>query len=272
MFRNFFLSFFLLSIPIFAQQPIYFEGNNAISSDALLSTFKACTAEADSPDEKTNAERIRNYCLQRDVRRYIWSEGYLNAKVGPAEKQDDGRFRVTVEEGIRYRLGDVKISGAKAFSPEQLRQRLSLKTGAIADGEKLSDFVFESIKAIYDEAGYLQSTAEFEPVFRDDGIADINIIIDEGRIFTLRRIEIVGNMYVHDRVVRNAMLIGPGDIFDLKRFDESIRRINKLGVFEPIDKDRNIEFNVDQDRGDVDIVLTVVEINNRNRKPIEQKR
>lgn len=261
MLRNFFLSFFFLTFHIsaLAQQLIYFEGNNAISSDALLSAYKACTTEAGAPDEKKDAERIRIYCLQRNVLRYVWSQGYLNAKVGAAEKQDDGRFRVMVEEGIRYRLGDVKISGVKAFSPEQLRQRLSLKTGDIADGEKLSDFVFDSIKAFYGEAGYIQSTAEFEPVFRDEGIADININIDEGLIFTLRRIEIVGNMYVRDRVVRDAMLIGSGDIFDLKQFDESIKSINKLGLFEPIDKNTNIELHVDQDRGDVDIVVKVVE-------------
>lgn len=273
MLRIFFLSFFILTITfsVSAQRSVYFAETNAVSSDALLTTLKACTAKATD----TKDPRILEYCLQKDVREHIWSEGFLNAKVGAAEKQEDGRFKVTMDEGMRYRLGDINIAGSTIFSTKQLLGKLDLTTGDVADGRKLSDFVFGKLKELYDEAGFIQSTAEFEPRFRvdpnspADGIADIRITIDEGRQFAVRQITVVGNLHIRDRFVMDVMLTKPGDIFDRKKFDESINRLNQLGLFEVV-RDDNFELNVDTESGDIDIVVKLVERKNLRSHPNKQ--
>ncbi len=62
--------------------------------------------------------------------------------------------------------------------------------------------------------------AEFEPEFKDnptnpnEGIVDVKIMIDEGKQFTLRRLEFTGNTFTRDRVLRREFLLNEGDIYN----------------------------------------------------------
>jgi len=269
MLRN---SIFLLlilggTLSLLAQQRVDFIGNKVFSSDALLEKLNTCVAKSQEPEGK-NAARVRDYCLQMDVRRFMWSQGYMEAKLSNLKDPNGDRSLnvvISVDEGIRYRLGNIQIKGSDAFTPEQLREKLSLKTGDIADGKVISDWAFEKIKNLYADEGYLQSNTEFDPIFRRDpanpneGIVDLKVEVEEGRQFTLRRIEFDGNAYVRDRILRDAMITKEGDIFSQKLLDESIKKLNQTGLFEHIDKDKDLEFNVDEQSFDVDILVRVTE-------------
>jgi outer membrane protein insertion porin family len=277
MIRNLILLLVLLGIAVssHAQTPerkfrVEFEGNKIFSSDTLLKKLNFCIAKYSDSENKYNAEQF-SYCLQIDVRHFLQSRGYLSAKIDEPKVQENEQsltVKIPIEEGTLYRLGNVNITGAKVFTSEQLREKLNLKTGDIADGQELRQWLFERVKKLYEDNGYIQSDFELEPTFKPDaekateGIADLEIVVDEGLRFTIGRIEFVGNGQTSDRVLRSALLIKEDEIFNQQRLVESIEKLNGLGLFEQIDKDKDVELRTDNESP-----LLKINIRVKERKP-----
>ncbi|CAN5171604.1 hypothetical protein BH20ACI2_BH20ACI2_23940 [soil metagenome] len=227
--------------------------------------------------------------LQRNVRAYMWSKGYFQARIGEPEvvglglkrtgfsvlknfplplvtsTDDTLKIIVPVTEGKVFRVGELKVEGNSIFSEQQILGFVGLKTGAVADGKRLQDAVYEDLKKVYGDQGFVQYSAEFDPVFKDnptnpnEGIVDITINIDEGKQFTLRRLEFTGNTFTRDRVMRREFLLNEGDIYNQRALDISIARLNQTQYFDPLDKDQDVEIRTAEEQGDVDLIVKVKE-------------
>ncbi|MBA2619886.1 MAG: hypothetical protein H0U87_01650 [Acidobacteria bacterium] len=274
MIRNFILLFLFLgaAVSIQAQTPqsklrVEFEGNKIFSSDALLKKLNSCVARYPHSEDKYDA-RLFEYCLRKDVQKFMWNQGYLSAKIGNLKEQNDERIlnlTVPVEEGLRYRLGSINIQGAKIFTPEQLLEKLNLKKGDIADGQELQEWLYERVRNLYADKGYIQTFFEFEPTFKPgaekatEGTADLEVEVDEGLRFTIGRIEFVGTGQTPDRILRSALLIKEDETFSQQRFVESVEKLNGLGLFELIDKDKDVELKSDNESPLLKISIRVKE-------------
>ena len=227
--------------------------------------------------------------LQRNVRAYMWSKGHFQARIGEPVVQGLGVKRtgfsvlkafplplvtstddtlkiiVPVTEGKVFRVGDLKVEGNSIFSEQQILGFVGLRSGEVADGKRLQDAVYEDLKKVYGDQGFVQYTAEFDPVFKDnpanpnEGIVDITINIDEGKQFTLRRLEFTGNTFTRDKVMRREFLLNEGDIYNQRALDVSIARLNQTQYFDPLDKDQDVEIRTAEEQGDVDLIVKVKE-------------
>lgn len=233
--------------------------------------------------------RKLQYDLGKNVRAYMWSKGYFQARLGEPEvvglgvkrtdfiplitlplplissKDDTLKIIVPVTEGKLFRVGELKVEGNSIFSEQQILSYVGLKTGEIADGKRLQDAVYEDMKKVYGSQGFVLFSAEYEPEFKDsptnpaEGIVDIKINIDEGKQFTLRRLEFTGNTFTRDRVTRREFLINEGDIYNQNFLDISVARLNQTQYFDPIDKDQDVEIRTDEEQGDVDLIVKIKE-------------
>lgn len=234
--------------------------------------------------------RKLQYDLDRNVRSYMWSKGYFQARLGDPQvegmgyrrtsflplmdklplplltsKDDTLKIIVPVTEGKVYRVGDVKVEGNSIFSENQILSYVGLKKGEIADGKRLQDAVYEDLKKVYGGQGFVQYSAEFDPVFKDnptdpkEGIVDITITIEEGKQFSLRRLEFTGNTFTRDRVMRREFLINEGDVYNSNYLEISVARLNQTQYFEPIDKDQDVEIRTDEENSNVDLIVKVKE-------------
>ena len=146
-----------------------------------------------------------------------------------------------------------------------IRAFIGLQKGVVANGEQLSKGLYENLKKAYGTQGFIQYTAEVTPTFKDsptnpnEGIADFDIAIDEGKQFTLRRLEFTGNTFTRDYVLRREVLINEGDIYNQNYFEFSVTRLNQLGYFNPIDKDKDADFRTNEEEGQVDVTVKVQE-------------
>ena len=144
----------------------------------------------------------------------------------------------------------------RSFRNSRSSRYVGLKKGEIADGKRLQDAVYDDLKKVYGAQGFVQYNAEFEPTFKDnptnpnEGIVDITINIDEGKQFTLRRLEFTGNTFTRDRVMRREFLINEGDIYNQNYLDISVARLNQTQYFDPIDKDQDVEIRTDEENGE----------------------
>ncbi len=233
--------------------------------------------------------RKLQYDLQKNVRDYMTSKGYFQARIGEPEvvglgykrtgipvlgilplplissKDDTLKIVVPINEGRIFRVGDVTIKGNSIFSEQQIQAIIGLKKGEIADGKRLREALFENLKNIYGAQGFVEYDAELTPAFKDnadnpkEGVVDIEINIDEGKQYRLRRLEFVGNTFTRDRVLRREILVNEGDIYSQNRLEISIARLNQTQYFDPIDKDQDLEIRTNQDQGTVDAVIKVSE-------------
>jgi outer membrane protein insertion porin family len=220
------------------------------------------------------------------VDNYMRSKGYLQARHGeprieglgrhktgfpilpiPFLSSTDETLRITIPiiEGKLYRIGDMKIEGNSIFSEQLIKGFIGLNKGDVANGEAISKALYENLKKAYGAQGFIQYTAEIQPTFKDnpqnpdEGVADFLITIDEGKQFTLRRLEFTGNTFTRDNVLRREVLINEGDIYNQSYFEYSITRLNQLGYFNPIDKDKDADFRTNEEEALVDVTVKVSE-------------
>ena len=267
---------------------IQFEGNQVFSDGALRGAMKY-VKEAGLISRFKGLDILHREKLDYDLRlvdNYMRSKGYLQARhgepriesVGPRRtgfpilplpflsSTDEGlRITVPIVEGKVYRLGEFKVEGNSIFSEDQIRAVVGLNKGDIADGEKVSKGLFENLKKFYGQQGFIEYTAEPVPTFKDnpqnpnEGIVDFTITIEEGKQFTLRRLEFVGNTFTRDNVLRREVLINEGDIYNDAYWEYSVVKLNQLGYFNPIDKDKDVDRRTNDEEATVDLSLKVSE-------------
>jgi outer membrane protein insertion porin family len=258
--------------PRFSIGEIRFEGNRIFSSQELEARMREFLHRYEDPKKSYDAE-IFDVCL-RDLTNIIRSRGYLQARLGEPKKElTQGRLVVTVpvEEGALFRVGEIKIEGVESLTQEQARAMLSLQREDIANGEAIGKWLYEDLKKLYGEMGYIEYTAEIDPEFKlvnqasKEGVVDFNVTIDEGRQFRIRSIRFDGSD-ISNKELHVLLLIRPGDVFNQLLLEKSVNQLNETNWFEMIDKDKDTDFRTDEEEGLLDITLRLKRVNTRQKE------
>ncbi|WP_295443826.1 outer membrane protein assembly factor BamA [Sphingorhabdus sp. EL138] len=175
---------------------------------------------------------------QQKLRQFYLTQGYADFRVVSAvaeltpDKQD---FIITyvVEEGDRYKFGDVKVeSQIRDFDSERLTTTLRMKKGDWYDAKMVEDTV-ESLSETAGLFGY--AFADVNPDFqRDKETLTMGItfnVAESPRVF-VERIDINGNTLTHDKVVRREFRLNEGDAFNSIQVKRTADRIKSLGYFQ----------------------------------------
>ncbi len=89
---------------------------------------------------------------------------------------------------------------------------------------------------------------------QNEGVVDFKVSIEEGPQFRIRSIKFLASNLA-ERDPRELLLIREGDVYDQRLFEKSISRLNEIGLFEKIDKEKDIEFRTDEEVGLLDVVV-----------------
>jgi len=186
--------------------------------------------------------------VERDLREKLpaWygSHGYIDFQVtGDSIEVDSTTGKATlhldVDEGQRYKVGRLDIAGNRRFSSEELLQFYPFNDGPPGSVEFNSvdwESATESIRTLYGNNGYIYAQVVPEETRRtgSDGKAYIDLTwnIREGAPATINKIEIVGNDVTHERVIRDAIVLLPGELFNRDRLIRSYQNISNLGFFQ----------------------------------------
>jgi outer membrane protein insertion porin family len=169
-------------------------------------------------------------------------------------------IKIKLEENAQYRVGNVTINGAKVIPTERVRAELGLVQGDVYNGGALRKNV-ESLRKAYGELGYINFTAAPSFSFDEDKkLVNLKIDLNEDRQFYVHRIAFLGNTTTRDRVIRREIQINEGEVFNSRKWDRSLLRLNQLGYFEPIGpQDAQITPAPSGVAEDVDVTLKVKE-------------
>ena len=175
---------------------------------------------------------------QQKLRQFYLTEGYADFRVISAvaeltpDKQD---FIITyvVEEGERYKFGDVKVeSDIRDLSGDGLTKRLPMKKGDWYNAKQVEDTV-DTLSETAGLFGY--AFAEVSPDFnrdKDTLTMGINFRIANAPRVYVERVDINGNTLTQDKVVRREFRLAEGDAFNSFLVKRSKDRINSLGYFQ----------------------------------------
>ena len=168
-----------------------------------------------------------------------------------------------IDEGEQYRLGKLSFTDVKFFrAPEALFSEVfGMREAEIFNVKKLRDGL-ENLKKLYGEFGYIDFIAEpsFEFLDHDNPPKiDLNLAVEEGKQFFVRRIDFAGNTTTRDKVIRRELVLDEGDMFNTRMWDLSVLRLNQLGYFEPLREEEATTITRDTRNGLVDLTLNVEE-------------
>ncbi len=202
--------------------------------------------------------------------------GYMEATVGEPKIEEMQKkmllpwsrmqkmMRITfpVNAGYLYRVGEIKIEGNKAFTIRGILSQIKFVKGA-PYSIKVREKSIESVGEMFRNFGYLY--AQIMPVESLDPknkIVNLTYQVFEGEICFLRRMELRGNIFTKDKVIRREMLLREGDVFSLAYFKDSVLRVKQLGLID-LEKDPDIKPSAG-DPNQFDVVLNVKELQRNN--------
>lgn len=175
---------------------------------------------------------------QQKLRQFYLMQGYADFRVVSAvaeltpDKQD---FIITyvVEEGERYKFGDVKVeSDIRDLSGERLTSMLSMRKDEWYNAKKVEDTV-DQLSETAGLFGY--AFANVDPDFqrdKDSRTMGITFHINNAPRVYVERVDINGNTLTQDKVIRREFRLTEGDAFNSFQVKRSKDRIRSLGFFQ----------------------------------------
>ena len=175
---------------------------------------------------------------QQKLRQFYLTKGYADFRVVSAVAEltpDKSDFIITyvVEEGKRYKFGDVKVdSQLRDFDGDALAKRLPLKANDWYNAKLVEDTV-DSLTETAGSFGY--AFADVRPDFnrnKDDLTMSVTFRIAEAPRVYVERVDVNGNTLTQDKVVRREFRVAEGDAFNSFQIKRSSNRIKSLGYFQ----------------------------------------
>jgi outer membrane protein insertion porin family len=256
------------------------EGNTHFPDGGIVAQMKTRPEgfwwwrKGDYDDEKLRGD------MQERLPKFFGERGYVDFQVLDDtllvnDSTGKAELVLRVAEGEQYRVGTFEIVGNRRFSTEELEQLYPFGSerrtgmfglGGVAKGPAVFsqtrwDDATTGLYALYHNQGYIYVQIRPDVIRRTaaDGkpVLDLRWMINEGQPAIVNKVEIVGNDVTHERVIRDAIVLLPGDVFRQDALLRSYQNISNLGFFnQPLPFPDTPQAN---DQGDIDVVFHVSE-------------
>jgi len=222
---------FIQSTSIFAQEfeveNLEFIGINEMKSENLLEIIHSEVGD----DFDARLVKLDKILLTN----YYRSLGFLIVQV--YDSLVIRRMQKTVEiyyhivEGMRYKTGDIRITGNIIFSKEQLLTSFSESPLGLPFNEPKIDNAKLNVENQYYNRGkpFVEFNLDYE--FYQDSLVLIKLDINEGHTVYIKDIKYTGLENVQEFIIRRELEFQKGDLYSRDKFTVSQQNIYKTGLF-----------------------------------------
>ncbi|ULL06770.1 outer membrane protein assembly factor BamA [Pseudomonas putida] len=223
-----------------AIQHINIVGNNVFDDETLGQLFELKTTNWLSffkNDDKYAREKLSGD-LER-LRSYYLDRGYINMDIASTQVSitpDKKHVYITVNinEGEKYTVRDVKLSGDLKVPEDQVKSLLLVQPGQVFS-RKVMTTTSELITRRLGNEGYTFANVNGVPQPNDqDHTVDIMFVVDPGKRAYVNRINYRGNTKTEDEVLRREMRQMEGGWASTYLIDQSKTRLERLGFFKEV--------------------------------------
>src|ERR1700675_1612649 len=212
-----------------------------------------------------------NVFLAEQIRPIYQQQGFLQAKIGPAEVRLSGNpnqqklaeqmpVYVACVPGAIYRWKGVEWKGNAAISSITLTKTMGLKAGDVANGQAIEGG-WERVQEEYGQRGFLEAKVTPVAAYDDSAhTAAYEVSIVEGKGYGYGSMAISGMSLAGERKIKEAWSMKPGDLFDKKVFEDFLFRLDSHR--ETVFKDLPVHYDTvghflqtDPAKGTVEVLL-----------------
>jgi len=218
---------------------IVVEGNDQLPQSAIRAQM--LTVEASAFGVLTSGW-LNPTVLEQDLEairaRYV-SLGYVETPLPRAEilyPKSPRRAQITihVEEGSRYRLGQVGFPGAESLDPDVLKSAAGLSLGEPYRDREVRN-ARNRLREAYDRRGYSQVRVEPELALdRDTLTVDLAFRVTEGERRTVDSVEIEGLALTRPWIARRELEIAAGDPLSSDQLARGRQNLYRTGLFRSV--------------------------------------
>ncbi|HUU29214.1 MAG TPA: outer membrane protein assembly factor BamA [archaeon] len=197
--------------------------------------------------------------LTEKLPNFYKKNGFVNVQVlGHTMEFKEGSrnvtIRINVDEGRRFYVGNVNVTGNSHFPDDVILSSFTLKQNSVFNEEKFNESM-QKVQELYGDEGYIylqpQPLREYK-----DSLININLVLNEGEPATVRKIIIKGNETTFENVIRRRISIFPGDLYRQPLVKMSYQSLVNSGFFE---QDIGVDPRPVSEGGEVDLIFKVKE-------------
>ena len=239
------------NLPAVAQ--VTFEGNQALSQDALRAAIAPVAVGAAYTEEK-----FRDL-LDSSIRPLYEAHGRVRVtfpkiRTEPAADVVGVHVFVTVDEGNDYKLGKVAVTGPAPLRPQDLIKAGEFKTGEAANFDRVNDGL-EKVRKALRRAGYLDAKVTADRDVHDaEKTVDLALRVDAGAQYLMGKLTVVGLDLNGEAEINRTWTIKEGKPFDAEYPDYFLARVRQEVMFDNLGETAP-ETKVDQQKHAVDVTL-----------------
>lgn len=168
---------------------------------------------------------------------YYREEGFLDAeasyRIDSGAKPEERIVVFTLEEGVRYRIRDIRLEGNLVFSTEELLDGMRSAVGDFVRQQWI-DADVQRIAALYGDSGYIERNVVATRIFTEEPGGVILIFqVTEGQAYRVGDVIVRGNTRTQEKVVlREFRLYPPDDLWSLSEARAAEERLTQSQVFD----------------------------------------
>ncbi|MBD9514058.1 MULTISPECIES: outer membrane protein assembly factor BamA [Pseudomonadaceae] len=215
-------------------------GNTVFSEEDLTDLFELKTTNWLSffkNDDKYSREKLSGD-LER-LRSYYLDRGYIHMDIASTQvsitpDKKHVYITVNVNEGEKYTVSDVKLSGDLKVPEDEVKKLLLVKKGQVFS-RKVMTTTSDLITRRLGNEGYTFANVNGVPEPNDENkTVSITYVVDPGKRAYVNRINFRGNTKTEDEVLRREMRQMEGGWASTYLIDQSKQRLERLGYFKEV--------------------------------------
>lgn len=223
-----------------AIQHINVVGNTVFDDEELSDLFELKTSNWLSffrNDDKYAREKLSGD-LER-LRSYYLDRGYINMDIASTQvsitpDKKHVYITVNVDEGEKYSIRDVKLSGDLKVAEDEVRALLLVKPGQVFS-RKVMTTTSDLVTRRLGNEGYTFANVVGVPETHDeDKTVSVTFMVDPGKRAYVNRVNFRGNTKTEDEVLRREMRQMEGGWASTYLIDQSKVRLERLGYFKEV--------------------------------------
>jgi outer membrane protein insertion porin family len=178
------------------------------------------------------------------IRQFYQQHGFFDVRVGRkiivSPDQSEMMITFVVDEGLRYKVGQITFKGATTVNEQTLRSGIKLVEGRPYDQEVLRRDIRSMVRDYSKAGGFIYQpqannpdylNIETKTVFhKEAGTVDLIHEIHEGKQFRVGRILVRGNSKIQDKVFLRELRVSPGQQYNSSEFQDAIDRIRSTNL------------------------------------------
>ena len=219
-------------------EDVIFLGDKKIKDKKLLSVI---TSEPSKfwkfISKNTYLDKSRINLDKRLLKNYYKNKGYYNVVINDSflEFQDNGYFKLifNITAGKKHQFNKLTLK-----IPDDYDKTYFQTIKHLLSKLEQTTYSLNQINSLLEEVDKIALSKQFEFINADmketiigDNLVDVLITLSESEKHYVEKINIIGNQFTLDEVIRNALIVDEGDAYNEILYNKSINSIKSLNIF-----------------------------------------